>query len=309
MSDQETGSETEFDELTPLPELPEEAELEEVEELEELEELPVEGTAPPAPAVPRPAPRSGGGRSSRGERQRPQPKKKNTQRWERWTGEGEKPKREMEAAPKVLRKAALGLFIGSLLPWGGLTPDWGGNIVEKLLVIFGLYVWHQTHLLRDGAKVPGFIGKLGAKNFVALFVLAGACVLIGFAPVLSMASLGGENASEHFGPFAEKGLLILAGLSMTHIYDYEHGGRFNPMYPLMFLAPGIAGLMALLKVFSAPQIGLGQMVGGLGAVAVGVAGWMAAYTMYVALKEAKSHGDAKKAAQLEARKAARKARR
>ncbi|MFT7487334.1 MAG: hypothetical protein ACI9F9_003195 [Candidatus Paceibacteria bacterium] len=50
------------------------------------------------------------------------------------------------------------------------------------------------------------------------------------------------------------------------------------------------------------------MLGGIGAVAVGAAGWMAAYTMYVALKDAKVHGDAKRAAQLEARKVSRKSR-
>ena len=123
-----------------------------------------------------------------------------------------------------------------------------------------------------------------------------------------MSSFDAEDVKTVAGPFAEKGFLILAGLTMTHIYDYEHGGQFNPMFPLMFLAPGIAGVLSLVKVFSVDSIGIGQILGGIGSIAVAAAGWMAAYTMYVALKEAKTHGDAKKAAQLEARKVARKSR-
>ena len=119
-------------------------------------------------------------RKPRGERAKPEPKKKKSH-WERWTGEGAKPKREMETAPKLLRKAAFGLTLGCLLPWGGLAPEsvWYGNVGEKLLVLLGLYIWHQSHLLRDGVKVPGFISKLGAKSFIGLFVFAGLMLVIG----------------------------------------------------------------------------------------------------------------------------------
>ncbi len=262
------------------------------------------------PAVtPAVKPSSSGSRRERAEREAEQRKsKKKSNHWVRWPGPGEKPKRELEKAPAVLKKAALGLLIGCLLPWGGYTPFWAGNIGEKLLVLLGLYLWHQSHLLRDGAKVPGFITKLGAKSFIPLFVLAGVFTLIGFMPILSMGSLSGEAMKENLGPFAEKGFLILAGLTLTHIYDYEHGGKFNPLFPIMFLAPGIAGVMALLKVFSADPIGVGHILGGVGAILVGVAGWMSAYTLYVAMKEAKAHGDAKKKLAAEARKEAREQR-
>jgi|GEM_PF-1125393 len=266
-----------------------------------------EPAASPKPAV---VAKGGGSRRERMERDKEErkTKKKKGASWERWPGPGEKPSREMERAPTILRKAALVLLVGSFFPWGGVTPDWLGNLGEKLLVFVGLWVWHQSHLLRDNAKVSGFIGKLGAKSFLPLFVLAGLLALAGFLPIFSFASLTGEGASGNFGPFAEKGFMILAGLTVTHIYDYQHGGKFNPMFPIMFLAPGIAGIMALLKVFSADPIGIGQILGGLGAISVGGAGWMSAYTMYVAMKEAKAHGEAKRAAQAEARKAARAAR-
>lgn len=338
----------EFDELEPLPEEAELAELpDDVLEVAELEPLPAEeapaaapepapaSTPEPAPAPkPAPAPRpspvaqasapakaaaapvpppavkpaEGGARRSRSkaesEEARPKPKQKT---WERWPGPGAKPGREMEQAPTILRKAALILLFGCLLPWGGVTEAWIGNLAEKLLVLGGLFVWHQAHLLRDGGKVQGFIASLGKTSFAPLFAVAGLLTVVGFLPVLSWEVTFSDLAANS-GPFAEKGFLILAGLTTTHIYDYEHGGKFNPMFPLMFLAPAIAGLMALLKVFGG-DVGIGQILGGLGAVPVSGAGWMAAYTMYVALKEAKAHGEAKRAQQAEARKAARAARR
>ncbi|MFT7668211.1 MAG: hypothetical protein ACI8X5_000900 [Planctomycetota bacterium] len=266
-----------------------------------------ESASAPAPvAAPVKSADGGGSRRERQERNKEShtPKKKGDH-WARWTHSSPKPKREMEKAPSILRKAALGLVVGCLLPWGGVTPDWIGNVAEKLMVLGGLYVWHQAHLLRDGIKVPGFIEKLGAKSFKPLMILAAVLILVGFAPILSFGSLAGEDMKQNFGPFAEKGFLILAGLTMTHIYDYEVGGKFNPLFPIVFLAPGLAGVIALVKVFSADPIGAGQILGGVGAVLVGIAGWMAAYTMYVAMKEAVAHGDAKKKLQAEARKEAR----
>lgn len=241
---------------------------------------------------------SGGSRRERMEKEREarknRPKKSN---WVRWEGPGDKPKREMEKAPLILRKAACWLLIGSVLPWGGVGAAWTWVLVEKLLVAAGLYTWHQAHLFRDGGRAAGYVQKLGAKSFAPIFVVTAVLVLVGFSPILSW----GDHTA-----FAEKGFLILAGLTFTHIYDYEVGGKFNPMFPLMFLAPGLGGLFALVKVFSESEaITVKEILAGLGAALVAIAGWMAAYTMYVALKEAKAHGEAKKAAALEARKAAR----
>ncbi len=244
---------------------------------------------------------AGGSRRERMEKEREarkaRPKKHS---WERWAGPGEKPKRDMEKAPLLLRKAAWWLIIGCLFPWGGVGAAWMWVVVEKLLIAAGLYTWHQAHLYRDGAKSAGFVQKLGAKSFKPLFAVVIVLILVGFAPIVSW----GDHTA-----FAEKGFLILAGLTFTHIYDYEHGGRFNPMFPLMFLAPGLGGLFALVKIFGESEsIAIQEILAGLGAALVAVAGWMAAYTMYVALKEAKAHGDRKKAEALEARKAARAAR-
>lgn len=272
---------------------------------------------PPAGAVKA----SSGSRRERMEKDREARKtKKKAPTWQRWEGEGEKPKREMEQAPLLLRKAAFWLIIGCILPWGGVPYVtsgegdsavtellWWQTLVEKMLVAGGLYVWHQAHLLRDGAKVPGFITSLGKTSFAPLFVMAGVLALLGFAPLLTSASLSGDFL-DNSGPFAEKGFLILAGLTLTHIYDYEHGGRFNPMLPIMFMAPAIAGIFALLRVMSR-DMDIGVILGAAGGVLVTLAGSMAAYTMYVAMKEAKAHGEAKKAAMAEARKAARAAKR
>ena len=157
-------------------------------------------------------------------------------------------------------------------------------------------------------RPPGFIQSLGKSSFLPLLIVSGLLAILGFAPLLSMTSLS-EGFKESSGPFAEKGFMILAGLTLTHIYDYEHGGRFNPMFPIMFLAPAIAGVLALLRVFGEEDMNIGVLLAGGGAILVSVAGSMAAYTMYVALKEAKAHGEAKRAAKAEARKAARSTRR
>lgn len=290
--------------------------------MEELEEAAAEtalplaaGHRPITPITPKAeaeapvAPKAGGSRREReGRDKEARQSKPKAKAWDRWPGPGAKPKRDMEQAPTILRKAALGLLIGCLLPWGGITEAWAGNVGEKLIVLLGLYLWHQAHLLRDGVKVPGFVAALGKSSFIPLIVLAGILALVGFLPILSW-EVTFDDFLANSGPLAEKGFLILAGLTWTHIYDYEHGGKFNPMFPIMFAAPAIAGVMALLKVFSAESIGLGQILGGLGAILVGFAGSMAAYTMYVAIKEAKLHGEAKKAEQAEARKTARAARR
>ena len=70
-------------------------------------------------------------------------------------------------------------------------------------------------------------------------------------------------------------------------------GKFNPIFPLMFVGPAVAGVFKVLEAGSM----LGDyplvLVGVLGAAAVGAGGIMAIYTMYVTMKEAKIQGDLK----------------
>jgi hypothetical protein len=67
------------------------------------------------------------------------------------------------------------------------------------------------------------------------------------------------------------------------------------------------GLLGILKLSEAE--GLTMIAAALGSLGVAVAGFMAVYTMFVAIKQAKIEGDLKKQAAAEARKAARESRR
>ena len=133
-------------------------------------------------------------------------------------------------------------------------------------------------------------------------LLAIAAVVLPFFDGGIQASLDAGSTTASAGrAAAEVGLLLVGLLTLVHIYAYERGGDFNPLYAFMFLAPLMLGVPAILNPPTVPPV-LG-LVGGL--VAVG-AGAYAVYTIAVAMLEAKKQGDAKKAAALEARRAARK---
>ena len=73
----------------------------------------------------------------------------------------------------------------------------------------------------------------------------------------------------------------------------------------------VGGLAAVIKDIAPPPTSTldSNFVAAAAAAGVGVGGCMAMWTMWLALKEAKAQGEAKKAAAAEARKAARAARR
>ena len=99
---------------------------------------------------------------------------------------------------------------------------------------------------------------------------------------------------------AELGLLALGAFTFVQICGYERGGKFNPLFPMMFLAPAAAGLLRIWgNILESHWVGL------LASIAVALAGCLAVYTMVVAMKQAKIEGDLKKRAASEARKALR----
>jgi len=209
-------------------------------------------------------------------------------------------KRELEAAPLMLRKASLILLAGALLPFGGVATV--GAFVGKLVLLAAAFVFHQGHVHKAGEKAAGFVAGLTKNGMMPLFAVAGLLAIAGFA---MPAMIGGGDYPISAG--GEMVALALACFTFTHIFDYEHGGKFNPLYPMMFLGPAIMGLLGIVKLGESE--GLTMVGAGLGALCVAIAGFMAVYTMYVAIKQAKVEGDLKKQAATEARKAAREARR
>jgi len=194
--------------------------------------------------------------------------------------------RDLEAAPLMLRKAAMILAVAALLPW--LRP--GGfdlNVVlGKAVVLVGALLTYWGVLHAHGEKAPGFVAALGKANakvpeFVGLAIMVAGLAVPPY----------------EFDAIVERGTLLVAALVWLQVLSYEKGGKFNPVGGLVIPLIGIAGLgrlVTILKAFDALAL-----IGSLGVVA---AGGMAGYTMVVAMKEAKAHGEAKKKAALEERK-------
>ncbi|MAF64741.1 MAG: hypothetical protein CMJ84_03655 [Planctomycetes bacterium] len=280
MTDQDPAA-ADFDDLEPLP-------VREPEPASETES----GIEPAPDAAPAPspvAPNSGAGERAA----------------ERGAPQGQVQKRDLDRAPLVLRKAALVLLAGSILPWGNPLASWGGTVAEKLLCFLAVWLFYQSHILKVGGQVHGLVKNIGRKGPGSVMILAAVVAVIGLIP---SATLGAE-ALTLFKTFTEKAFLLLAGYTFVHIFDYEHGGKFNPMFPLLFCFAAVGGFLSVFTVVPAMgEAGPLAFVALIGTVAVTAAGCMAAYTMIVAMKEAKVHGEAKRAAALEARKAAREAR-
>lgn len=243
---------------------------------------------------------------------------------------GEPPKRELEQAPLMLRKASVVLMCGAALPWmtsietaGHMPwPSWFGAWV--LTFIAGWLLLDGTKA-RYGAKANGISKALAGAHPMGP---AGAAVAVFLgAVIISLTTAVYFNGAEFFdfvlpedteleldnkypiNAILEFGTLFLALATFAHITAYEYGGKFNPIFPLMFVGPAVAGVFKVLEAGSM----LGDyplvLVGVLGAAAVGAGGIMAIYTMYVTMKEAKVQGDLKKEAARERKRAEREARR
>lgn len=218
-----------------------------------------------------------------------------------------KGKRELDRAPLELRKASIVLLAGSALPWADPSNLAVGPLLEKLLCYLAVWILYQAHVHKHGGKASGFVASLAKSNAMVPMIVAGLVALVGLAPV---ASAGHSGGLQIFAALTEKAFLLLGGYTFVHIYDYEHGGKFNPIFPLLFLAPAIGGVASIFtKVI--PQFGEragAAALGAVGAALVALGGLIACHTMWVAMKEAKAHGEAKRAAAQEARRSARESR-
>lgn len=199
--------------------------------------------------------------------------------------------RELEAAPLMLRKAALVLSVAGLLPW--LQP--GGFdlmvLAGKAVVLVGALLFYWGVLAAHGEKAPGFVASLSKSNAKLPEWIALAVMVVGLAvPPYTL------------GAIVERGALLIGTLVWLQVLAYEKGGKFNPVGGLVIPLLGVAGLGRIATIFS--EFDALALLGSLGVVG---AGGMAGYTMVVAMKEAKAHGEAKKRAALEERKRTRAA--
>ena len=250
---------------------------------------------------------------------------------------GEKPPlRELDKAPGHLRTAATIVIVGSLLPWTGHGGGVLTSAVGKVLVLVAAWLWWRQVDHNWGPKLSGFLGKLGELELrpskkpdpdqkprrarpgaeqrpstlthpfpTGLHALSLIVMLIGAVGMPFSEGLAGMALG---AAVAELGMLAWAAYTWVHIHAYERWGPFNPIFPLMFLAMLIGGLARA----GGGLMGAGEVEGMvktamiLGGAIVAVGGGFAAYTMVEALAQAKKEGDAKKAAALEARRAARR---
>jgi hypothetical protein len=251
-----------------------------------------------------------------------------TDRGQRSSG-GSPPKRELEQAPLLLRKSSVILMCGAAVPWitsistqGNLPwPQW-----FAAWALTGIAGW----LLLDGAKAKAGdkasgiskalvnahpMGPMGASLLLFL-VAAGISFTTGVYsyndgffftppedPDLAFSNVYGARAVLEFGT------LYLALATFAHIQAYEYGGKFNPIFPLMFLGPAAAGSLQVIGAASMLGDFPLALVGAAGSIGVAAGGIMAMYTMYVTMKVAKEEGDRKRLEARERKRAERASRR
>ncbi len=245
---------------------------------------------------------------------------------------GTPPRREMEQAPVLLRKASLILICGAILPWmtsistQGHMP-WAAWGIATALTLAAGFVMLESAKANAGAKASGLVKPIASAHPMAgtiaglvLFVIAlGVAWSMGNSWFVNDIFEGfdhaalelkeGVTAKDHYGfrAILEFGTLFLGVATFAHIQAYEYGGKFNPIFPLMFLGPAVAGSLHVFTAIGGE--GSLKMVGIVGSLVVAAAGIMAMYTMYVSMRQAKVEGDIKRAAARERKKAERSARR
>ena len=208
--------------------------------------------------------------------------------------------RELEKAPMMLQKAGLLLAVAAMFPW--LVPAVDGafpvnRTLAKLVILLGGYVLYLGIKHRHGESIPGPLASIGGMHKSALTILALVLMGVGVAPLIDP---GGELVQG----IVSKAAVAVGIFVWCQVQDYAKGGKFNPVAGLVIPMFAIAGLGRLATVVK--QFDLLALIGSAGVVA---AGGLAGYTMFVAMKEAKEHGKAKKKAMLEARKQQRQAKR
>lgn len=224
-------------------------------------------------------------------------------------------KRELEQAPLMLRKAAKILLIGAIFPFfsaikyatsgdvvSGDSFPWGVVLGAKAVALAGCWLFHQGYMATHGGKAQNdAIDKMAKSHHMVMPILA---VVFWVASLAILFSASGAVVDVlKFGAIGEVLTVILAGATISHIFGYEHGGKFNPIFPLMFAGMAFAGITSAIAGFGAEGTAkLAMIVGG---AVVGLGGGLAAFTIVEAMMQAKKEGDIKKQAQIEERRKAR----
>lgn len=250
--------------------------------------------------------------------------------------EGEQPPlRVLDKAPAHLRKAALLVALGCLLPFMGHVGGWMTFALAKLLVLAGAWLWFKQVQHDYGPKLSGVLGKLGDIALVpkkkeeegekpkrrrepdkptavrhpfptVLHVLS---LLVTVVGCVALPLVDPTEGLVVMSAVAELGMLAWAAYTWVHIFSYERWGSFNPIFPLMFLGIVFAGVTRVVFGFGAGLDSVSGVCAVLGGGVVAIGGGLAAWTIVEALMQAKKEGDLKKQAAAEARRAARKTRR
>jgi hypothetical protein len=230
-------------------------------------------------------------------------------------------RRELEQAPLLLRKASLVLIAGATLPWitaaatEGHMP-WGHWAGAVALTYLAGWVMIESVKARRGLPANGAVAGVAKGHVMAgvglgLVIFIGACVVAWLGNAwfngepLKYTGVAAADATDRYSMRAilEAATLLLGLATFAHILDYEYGGKFNPVFPLMFLGPAIAGALQVFGALSQfSNNAMGALLSLVGSITVAAGGCMAIYTMYASMKQAKVEGDLKRAAAREARK-------
>ena len=203
--------------------------------------------------------------------------------------------RELEKAPLMLRKAALVLVVASLFPWLTKTSWETNTLLAKVVVLLGGYLSFLSVKLGADEDVPGVFRAISGGNAKVLNIIGLIVMLVGVAPVVD------AGASEPLRRVMERVFLAVGLIVVCQITTYEKGGKFNPTLGLFIPFAALAGVGRLITL--AAEFDIWAALGGLLATGAGIVG---GYTLFLAMKEAKEHGQAKRRAQMEARQAARR---
>lgn len=316
------------EELEPLPEV---EELEPMDELDPIEEKPAPAQASLTPAKPaeaklepaKPAKPADGGDPRTVKKKRPKQTAEDAEAASRAAAESLEALRAAQGenkAPEHLKKAAMIVAVACIVPWLATGGEWTVQIGSKALIYASAYLFHMCVLHRAGEKIDKTFAGLASKSFVdvnqkpknaiqgilhsiptPLHVLGWLFMITGLVLGAFIDPDGGLLGKELTG-LAEVGMLAWAAGTFVHIDSFERGGKFNPIFPLMFLGHAIAGALTLVGNITGDAPDLLAIAGSAGVTAGGV---FAMYTIVEAMKQAKVEGDLKKRAQTEARKAER----